>query len=78
MTTLIPLADRVVVQPLKEDEMSPGGIFIPETAQPRPVRGIHRAEGWTPHTIAEHAIPALRPNFFPLDASRDVFNWDPV
>ena len=39
MTTLIPLADRVVVQPLKEDEMSPGGIFIPETAQPRPVRG---------------------------------------
>ena len=47
-------------------------------SQPRPVRGIHRAEGWTPHTIAEHAIPALRPNFFPLDASRDVFNWDPV
>lgn len=47
-------------------------------SQPRPVRGMHRAEGWTPHTIAEHAIPALRSGFFPLEISRDVFSWDPV
>ncbi len=47
-------------------------------SQPRPVRGIHRGEGWTPDTIAEHAIPALRSSFVPLETSRDVFSWDPV
>lgn len=47
-------------------------------SQPRPLRSIHRGEGWTPQTIAEHAIPALRSNFMPLEVSADVFSWDPV
>ncbi|SEA38660.1 SDR family NAD(P)-dependent oxidoreductase [Variovorax sp. YR216] len=47
-------------------------------SQPRPVRTIHRSEGWTPQTIAEHAMPAMRANFYPLDRSADVFSWDPV
>jgi NAD(P)-dependent dehydrogenase (short-subunit alcohol dehydrogenase family) len=47
-------------------------------SQPRPVRSIHRGEGWTPQTIAEHAIPALKASFFPLDRSGDIFTWDPV
>lgn len=47
-------------------------------SQPRPIRGIHRSEGWTPATIAEHAIPALRSSLVPLELSRDVFCWDPV
>jgi NAD(P)-dependent dehydrogenase (short-subunit alcohol dehydrogenase family) len=47
-------------------------------SQPRPVRSIHRGEGWTPETIASHAIPALRASFFALDRSADVFSWDPV
>jgi len=47
-------------------------------SQPRPVRSIHRSEGWTPQTIAEHAMPAMRASFFPLDRSADVFSWDPV
>ena len=51
-------------------------IFL--VSQPRPVRSVHRAEGWTPQAIAEHAIPALKPSFFPLDRSADVFSWDPV
>ena len=25
-------------------------------SQPRPIRSVHRAEGWTPEAIAEHAI----------------------
>jgi NAD(P)-dependent dehydrogenase (short-subunit alcohol dehydrogenase family) len=29
-------------------------------SQHRPVRSVHRAEGWTPETIAEQAIPAMR------------------
>ncbi|MBO9515179.1 MAG: SDR family NAD(P)-dependent oxidoreductase [Variovorax sp.] len=47
-------------------------------SQPRPVRTIHRSEGWTPQTIAEHAMPAMRASFYPLDRSGDVFSWDPV
>jgi NAD(P)-dependent dehydrogenase (short-subunit alcohol dehydrogenase family) len=47
-------------------------------SQPRPVRSIHRDEGWTPQAIADHAIPALKASFFPLDRSGDIFTWDPV
>lgn len=47
-------------------------------SQPRPVRSVHRGEGWTPETIAEHALPALQADFYPLDVSADVFSWDPV
>ena len=47
-------------------------------SQPRPVRSVQRSEGWTPETIAEHGIPAVKPNFTPLERSGDVFSWDPV
>lgn len=47
-------------------------------SSPRPVRSIHRSEGWTPETIAEHAYPALKSAFMPLDRSGEVFSWDPV
>lgn len=47
-------------------------------SQHRPLRTVHRDGGWTPETIAEHAIPALRPHFYPLERSGDVFCWDPV
>src|SRR6266705_3853356 len=47
-------------------------------SQPRPLRSIQRGEGWTPQTIAEHAIPALKTSFYPLERSGDVFSWDPI
>ena len=47
-------------------------------SQPRPVRSVHRSEGWTPESVASHAMPAMRASFFPLDRSGDVFSWDPV
>ncbi len=47
-------------------------------SQSRPVRAAHTAEGWTPESIAERVLPAMRPSFFPLDRSADVFSWDPV
>jgi len=47
-------------------------------SQPRPVRSVHRGEGWTPESIAEHGMPALRAAFHTLDVSADVFSWDPV
>jgi NAD(P)-dependent dehydrogenase (short-subunit alcohol dehydrogenase family) len=46
--------------------------------QSRPLRSVHRSEGWTPETIAEHAIPAMRAHFYKLDRSQDVFSWDPT
>ena len=47
-------------------------------SSPRPVRIVHRAEGWTPETIAQHAIPAMHAAFMPLDTSEQAFPWDPV
>ena len=47
-------------------------------SQHRPIRSVHRAEGWTPASVAEHAMPALRAGFSPLDRTSDVFTWDPI
>jgi NAD(P)-dependent dehydrogenase (short-subunit alcohol dehydrogenase family) len=47
-------------------------------SSPRPVRGMQRSDGWTPETIAEHALPAMKSAFMPLDRSPEVFSWDPV
>ena len=44
----------------------------------RPMRSIHRSEGWTAATLAEHMLPAFTPSFTPLDPIGDVFSWDPV
>ena len=46
--------------------------------QPRPVKTIHRAEGWTPEQLATELKPALAASFTALERSEDVFNWDPV
>ena len=34
-----PLADRVLVEPVKEDEVKKGGIIIPDTAKEKPTTG---------------------------------------
>jgi NAD(P)-dependent dehydrogenase (short-subunit alcohol dehydrogenase family) len=47
-------------------------------SQPRPIRGIGKVEGWTPETIADHAMAALKPSFFDLGATTSVFGWDPI
>ncbi|REJ74923.1 MAG: SDR family NAD(P)-dependent oxidoreductase [Acidobacteria bacterium] len=47
-------------------------------SQSRPIRSVHRGEGWTPETLAEHGMPALAGSFYELDRSADVFSWDAV
>lgn len=47
-------------------------------SQPRPIRSVHRSEGWSPQAVASHALPALKASFFALDRSGDVFSWDPI
>jgi chaperonin GroES len=34
-----PLGGRVLVEPLEQDEMTPGGIILPETAKEKPQEG---------------------------------------
>jgi hypothetical protein len=46
--------------------------------QSRPLRSVHLSEGWTPQSIADMAIPALRQHFYPLDRTADVMSWDPI
>jgi NAD(P)-dependent dehydrogenase (short-subunit alcohol dehydrogenase family) len=46
--------------------------------QPRPIRGLHRSDGWTPARIAEQLKGAFGPSLTPLERSGDVFSWDPV
>jgi len=45
--------------------------------QNRPIRTAQTAEGWTPETVVSHALATMKPSFFPLDRSSDVFTWDP-
>ena len=39
-------------------------------SQNRPLRSVQRSEGWTPQTIAEHAMPALKGSFSSSTAPR--------
>ena len=47
-------------------------------SQNRPLRSVHRAQGWTAESIGEVAIPAMRAQFHALERSQDVFSWDPI
>ena len=40
-----PLADRVVVEPAPAEEVSSGGIILPDTAQEKPQQGTVAATG---------------------------------
>ena len=42
---LKPLADRVVVEPTEQEEMTASGIYVPETAKERPQKGKVMAAG---------------------------------
>lgn len=78
------IAPLVVCLASDESSYANGQIFAVRNneifliSQPRPIRSVHRSEGWTPSTVASHALPALKAMFYPLDRSGDVFTWDPV
>ena len=46
--------------------------------QPRPVRTLHRGEGWTPALLAEMLVPAFKSSFTPAERTRDVFGWEAI
>jgi NAD(P)-dependent dehydrogenase (short-subunit alcohol dehydrogenase family) len=44
----------------------------------RPIRTLHRSDGWTPQKLAEQIKGAFATSFTPLERSQDVFSWEPV
>ncbi|HNW60455.1 MAG TPA: co-chaperone GroES [bacterium] len=50
--TIKPLADRVVVKPVEEQEVKQGSIIIPDTAKEKPMQGTIVAVG--PGKISEN------------------------
>ena len=44
-TQLVPLADRIVITPLKQDEVTASGLVIPDTAKEKPQQGEVLAVG---------------------------------
>jgi NAD(P)-dependent dehydrogenase (short-subunit alcohol dehydrogenase family) len=46
--------------------------------QPRPIRTLHRGEGWTPATMAEMLPAALKSSLTPLERTRDVYAWEAI
>jgi NAD(P)-dependent dehydrogenase (short-subunit alcohol dehydrogenase family) len=47
-------------------------------SKPRPVRSLHRSDGWSVETLESAFLPAIRPSLHPLQRSAEVFDWDPV
>lgn len=47
-------------------------------SQPRVLRSVHRSDGWTPETIAGHAMPAMRSHFYENVPSGTLTPWDPI
>src|SRR3984893_13820543 len=46
--------------------------------QNRPIRTLHRSDGWTPEKLDQQLKGAFASSLTPLDRSTDVFSWDPV
>lgn len=48
-------------------------------SKPRPIRSMHKGEGWSAQSIADELLPAFRPSFARADErSGDVFGYDPI
>ena len=47
-------------------------------SQPRPIRTLHRGDGWTPERLAETLVPALGRELYPLEGTNEYFAWDPI
>jgi len=47
-------------------------------SQPRPVRSIHHAEGWTPDRLAQVFPGTLGHHLTPLESSAQYFSYDPL
>ena len=47
-------------------------------SQPRPVKSMANLDGWTPESVLETCLPAMKSKMEDLGASASVFPYDPV
>jgi hypothetical protein len=47
-------------------------------SQPRPVRTLHRAEGWTVASLEAQLVAAWGSSLVPLEETQDVFAWGAI
>lgn len=47
-------------------------------SQPRPIRTLHRDDGWTVAKLAETLPNAFKGSFIPAERTRDVFSWEAI
>jgi NAD(P)-dependent dehydrogenase (short-subunit alcohol dehydrogenase family) len=47
-------------------------------SQPRPIRTLHKGDGWTADDLAQMLEPALRHDLYGLEGSAEVYAWDPI
>lgn len=59
---ITPLYDRVIVEPLYQDDVTEGGIYIPEQAKEKPMRGTVLAVGAGKRDVGGILLPlTLKP-----------------
>ncbi len=46
--------------------------------QPRPIRSLHRADGWSVDKLADMLPAALKSSLTPAERTGDVFPWNPI
>ena len=47
-------------------------------SQPRPIRTLHKGDGWSPADLAAMLVPSLRNDLLALDDTGEYFDWDPI
>ncbi|MFP6774490.1 MAG: SDR family NAD(P)-dependent oxidoreductase [Alphaproteobacteria bacterium] len=47
-------------------------------SQPRPIRTLHKGDGWTAEDLAQTLEPALRHDLYGLESSDGYYAWDPI
>lgn len=46
--------------------------------QTRPIRTLHRDDGWTVERLSQMLTPAFKSSFTPLERTKDVLSWEAI
>lgn len=47
-------------------------------SQPRPVKTLHKGDGWTHESLAAMVEPSIRNEMISLEGTGEYFSWDPI
>ena len=59
---LKPLGSRVVIEPLEQEEVTAGGIVLPETAKEKPQKGVGPSKQKAEQAAATNALSRYFPD----------------